>query len=51
MSRESELYAEIEAIIEKKRNAEYTTKEEKKLLSDALEAKRLELQEIIVAGE
>jgi hypothetical protein len=51
MSRESELLEEIEAIIEKKRNVEYTTKQEKKLLTDELEAKRLELQEIIAANE
>jgi hypothetical protein len=51
MSRESELLEEIEALIEKKRNVEYATKAEKKLLSDELEAKRLELQEIIVVGE
>jgi len=51
MSRRSELLKDIEALIDKKKNVEYTTKAEKKLLTDELKAKRLELKEIIVAGE
>jgi hypothetical protein len=51
MPTESELVKEIQSLVEKKRNLEYSTKQEKRMLTDELEAKRLQLQEIIVRGE
>lgn len=50
MITESELIEDINRLVEKKRNGEYSSKAEKKALTESLEAKRLQLQEIMKSG-